>query len=591
VSLEIQDPPATARIAPSSGKGVSGWGALRSLAARIWSLPLWAHAAALAFVLLALLPYIGTGGIVNSDEGAAIIQAQQLERGDGWITPYAFSRIDPRQLAFPLEQTNAGKGGVAAYAKHPAYPLLLAIVDRVGGVDSMFVLSILGTAVAALFAGLLAMRFSPTIARPSLWFVGVGSPLLFDSYQVIAHTLAAALAAVAVLATLRAVDRRGGLSFALVIACVAAAVVLRTEALFFAFALAVVTFAMAWARRSVFLSSLGAGILGAAVVVRVVEERVISRLLGAPTIVGKMNAVATHGFFKDRIDAIRATLLSPSYDATWVGTRVVIAVAIVLIVGALVARARPRESFGITSIAVVVTALSVLLMMLAPRLVPGLVIACPLVIAGLAVARRDLLDEQTPRVLFATFGIFSIAVLATEYNVGGGVEWGGRYFALGLPLACPIALEALRMAGRRLDRFPRRAAAIALVLVTAASSVLAVRVLRVNHQFDEALTNSLEVVTRATKPGDGGAPIVMTYNSLVGREMWRTFFTRRIIWPPRGRAGEYLTRLKATGVRELVFVSRNNELQFDRLSREFHVERAGFLGHGRQWRFAVLRSG
>ena len=96
-----------------------------------------------------------------------------------------------------------------ALAKHPLYPVLLAAADRLGGVTGMVLLSLAGTVAAAGLAAVLARRLDPALVRPDLWMVGLASPLLFDGFLVIAHTLGAALAAAAVLLALRAVERAG----------------------------------------------------------------------------------------------------------------------------------------------------------------------------------------------------------------------------------------------------------------------------------------------------------------------------------------------------------------------------------------------
>src|SRR3954451_990066 len=109
---------------------------------RIASAPLAMHAAALAVVLVALLPIIGTTGQFSADEGAAIEQARQLSRGDGWTVPDSFPAADPDGSAFPYELSNRGGDEYAPFAKHPVYPALLAPAERVLGNSGMLLLSI-----------------------------------------------------------------------------------------------------------------------------------------------------------------------------------------------------------------------------------------------------------------------------------------------------------------------------------------------------------------------------------------------------------------------------------------------------------------
>jgi hypothetical protein len=177
--------------------------------ARRVGVPLRAHVAALAVVLLALVPVIGTSASFSTDEGAAIVQAKSLARGDGWIVEHPLAEVDHADgRHYPLELAEWGERGFVPYGKHPLYPLLLAGADRVGGVTAMVLLSVAGTVVAAALAGALARRMDASLAPLAVWVVGIGSPLLFDGFLVMGHTLAAALAAGAVLAAVGAGDQR-----------------------------------------------------------------------------------------------------------------------------------------------------------------------------------------------------------------------------------------------------------------------------------------------------------------------------------------------------------------------------------------------
>lgn len=104
---------------------------------RMWSLPVRAHVAALAVVLLALVPLVGPSASFSTDEGAAIVQAQSLSRGDGWIVEHPVPEVDPDGRHYPLELSERGPRGFVAFGKHPVYVLLLAGADRVGGVTEI----------------------------------------------------------------------------------------------------------------------------------------------------------------------------------------------------------------------------------------------------------------------------------------------------------------------------------------------------------------------------------------------------------------------------------------------------------------------
>ena len=206
---------------------------------RVLDVPLAVHAAMLAVVLVALLPIIGTTGQFSADEGAAIAQARQLARGDGWTVPDSFPQADPDGSAFPFELSNRGGNEYAPFAKHPVYPALLAPAERVLGNAGMLLLSIAGTVAAAVVAALLARRLDPKLAVLALWVTGVASPLFFDSYTVVAHSIGAALAGLAVLCAQRATGRRAGVWSAIVAGVIAMGTMMRTEMLFFAIGLSI----------------------------------------------------------------------------------------------------------------------------------------------------------------------------------------------------------------------------------------------------------------------------------------------------------------------------------------------------------------
>ena len=76
----------------------------------------------------------------------------------------------------------------------------LGASERAGALDAM----------EAVYAAAGVARFVRTgLDRPTLWVVGLASPLLFDSYLLIAHTLGSALVTLGLLAALRSIERNG----------------------------------------------------------------------------------------------------------------------------------------------------------------------------------------------------------------------------------------------------------------------------------------------------------------------------------------------------------------------------------------------
>jgi hypothetical protein len=514
---------------------------------RLWRLPLAVHVAALAAILVALVPVVGTGASFSADEGAAIVQARNLARGDGWIVDHPVPEADPTGENYPLELSARGPDGrTAPFAKHPLYAVLLAAASRLGGVTAMVLLSVAGTVVAAALAAAVGRRIGPGLARPSLWAVGLGSPLLFDGYLVIAHTLGAALAAAAVLFAVRTFEdgRRWPASSAGVLACLTAAVLLRTEAALLALALAATIAVVAIVRRHLPGLAVAAAAVVAAGGAKVLEDRWVRHLMGGPpTTTGSFSPIATG--LAARLRGFRLTWLMPSYTGSAKHDLALLAMLGLVVAAAVVARRRPADGAGVALLAAAAALAALAALVTGPdQLVPGLVVTLPLAVAGVLLLRPDQLRSPAAALAAGTFALFAVAVLATQYPQGGSGEWGGRYFALGLPLLVPLALAGLATQGARIDRVAAHTGAAALAVCTAVVSVMAVASLRSNHSF------TAELVARIERGGHqvGDRPVLVTTAPAVPRLAWRTFDRQRWMLAEEDGLSGLVNRLRAAGV-------------------------------------------
>lgn len=539
-------------------------------ARRFHDAPLWAHAAALAVLLLALVPVIGTGSSFSADEGAAIIQARSLSRGDGWVVEHPVPEADPTGAAYPLELSERGPKGTAPFAKHPLYTLMLAGADRVAGVTGMVVLSVLGTAAAAFLAALLAAWIDPRLARTTLWAAGVASPLMFDGYLVVAHTLGAACAAAAVLAAAIAFERRSRVAAAAVVPCVAAAMMLRTEAVFLALGLAVAAVVVGARRDRVIAGLVGGGSMLAAIAVRLGEGAWTAHILGGSTTgTGATNPTPTAGFLADRWQAFNITWLRPSYRASVVVDLLLVVMVVALLAAAYTVRRRRPGAATAAAVAAVSSAVAVAL---APgNIVPGLLVACPLIVAGLVLARGVDVGTVTARLAVVASVVFALGVLATQYRTGGSGEWGGRYFALMLPVALPVLVAAIRRGGSR-------PLVVGLIACSLAMSVMAVGSLRSTHEFGSGLVTAID---RAAGPG---RPVLVTTTPLVPRKAWPTFDRQRWLLSRPADLPALVERLSAAGIDRFTFVARD-QADVDRLPAGLSQETSTSY---RGWRILVL---
>lgn len=548
---------------------------MRAWSRRAWDLPLRAHLAALAAVLLALIPLVGTDASFSADEGAAIVQARSLSNGDGWVVEHPVPEVDPGGRHYPLELSARGPAGTAPFAKHPLYAVLLAAADRLGGVTAMVVLSLAGTVAAAGVAAALAGHLDPGLGRPAIWVVGLGSPLLFDGFLVIAHTVGAACAVGAVLLAVRAVERRSLTASVGVAGCVLAAVLLRTEALLLAGALAVVALAVGLvdrrARRPALAVALAA--VGAGAAARVAEGLWARQLLGG---VPSLSSVTRPepAFVEGRIQSLVLTWLRPSYGGPPVVDLALVAMVAALALGAYLARRRPDDRTAIRLCATVAAAAAVVALGSGPStVVPGLLVAFPTMAAGLVLLRRWSAQPIAARVMLGTFGLFAVAVIATQYSTGGSGEWGGRYFAIGVPVVVPVLLVGLRDHGRRL------VAAVAVCSV--ALTAMGLLSLRATHRFTADLVASVD----AGAPGP--APVVVTTVEALPRLAWSTFERQRWLLAEPSDLRILVDRLGAAGVRQFTFVTNDLARERPHLGAA-EVVAADGRPDGRGWQILVL---
>jgi hypothetical protein len=286
-------------------------------------------------------------------------------------------------------------------------------------------------------------------------------------------------------------------------------------------------------------------------------------------------AVATQsGFIASKVVAFVITWLLPSYslgpgDALLVGAVVFGAVA------ARLARTRSSESEGVRLFAVVAAAAGVGRLLFGADAVPGLLVAFPLFVIGLAAAGRTTWSGTAARLLGTAFALFAVAVLATQYGGGGSGEWGGRYFAIGLPLAVPLGLLALLETSRRLDRRTVTICGASVVVLSLALSVLAVATLRESHRKVDAMVAAVDAAARANPALDGGPPVVLSSNGAAARFAFPVVDRTRWLTVPVDRLDDYARRLRDLRVGPVTFVTRDE----DDLQRFAGVFRVGVETH------------
>ena len=354
-------------------------------------------------------------------------------------------------VALPLELSERSAVGTwAPFAKHPVHIAALAPFWAVGGYGGALALSVLGVVAAAVAAALLAGRLAPGAEVAALWATGLGSPLVFDGFQVVGHAVGAGLfglATASALAALDAAGRRGAIGWGVLAAGLAAgAGLVRTEAVLAVVALAAAVAAFGTgvhARAAV----LGAGLGLTAVAVRLGEPRLLRRVLGADslgTVVATPESEAAGGL-AGRWSGFKVTVLDAGYGID--SGEGLLLVAVVLAVAAALAWRLRGDARLVRILAVAAAGAAVLRMVTAEFLVPGLLMALPLLAVALASVRVEHLRPRDASILWAASALFVLAVVASQYETGGTGEWGGRYFAIALPLLVAVSVGVLASVG------------------------------------------------------------------------------------------------------------------------------------------------
>lgn len=484
------------------------------------------HASLLALLLALPLRFVADDGAFSADEGAVLAQLDVLDRGS-WTLPAPQPTLDPEGEALPLDLPFVGVDGEwAPFHKHVPYVLALRAAEQVAGDVGPWLVGWLGTIGAALGCALLAERVRPGSGRLALWACGLATPLLFDGYLLIAHSLGAALAASAVVLLLRTTEAPSA-ARALVPAAGAALLVallatVRTEGTLLGLAAAAAIGATvvvpSWrgrARLPAVVASAAAG--GGAVAGRLLDPVLNAAAWGDPRVGGAPAVDAGGSFVGDRLDAFATTWLWPSYDLGTVAIVGVVGLAL-LAVGALAVRREAEPGPIARAVAVAAVAAYAVRLTEWRDPVPGLLVAFPWLV-GLLGVDRPLLRRPAARTLALTAALFALAVLATQYSSGGYAEWGGRYFALGLPLAVPLVLAG---GSALLDRLDRASARVVLGAAAAITVVLAALALTSLDAVQERNTEVAQAVVdaRAEVGGTGGAAPVLTTSGAIGRLAW-----------------------------------------------------------------------
>lgn len=486
----------------------------------------------LAAVLLALAAFSVPGWGFSTDEGAPVAQALILQEHGQWEEPRsANADIDPRGIARPYFNAAVGDDGVAPFVKHPLYVLpvraLLPFGDGAVAVG-MQLLSLMGAVAAAAAAGRLARVIDTSLATPALWLAGAASPLFFDAHLLMAHTLAAAAVGWIAVWIVTPARRKAAWTVAASALAGALAVGLRSEGLL---ALAGVLLAAALSCVGRHPRLVAGAALAGGVVARVLEAVFVRSVLGST---GRVSgAPARSGdVIGGRLDGLATTVLAPGYGES--AEQVLLSVMLVLVVVVAVALRLGRPWVAVTCAVAAATAAAARVVSAPAGAVPGLLVAAPLLTAGWILVEP--LRMRGPRAFLAVASaLAAAAVLATQYERGGGIEWGWRYVAVVLPLAVPLAADGLSKTRRSLSAPQSRLVATSAAIIAVAMAVLAMSALA----SPRARARSLSELIREAAPRERGS-VVVSLQPHIPRILWADLDRHRWLTPSEDELDELL---------------------------------------------------
>ena len=271
------------------------------------------------------------------------------------------------------------------------------------------------------------------------------------------------------------------------------------------------------------------------------------------------------------------TWLRPSYDGGAVDIALLV-MAAALALGVFAARRHPGDDPPVRLLAVVAAVASVLALAVGPTaIVPGLLVACPLVLVGLvSFGRGDRGDVDSPSRRHGHPRRRHLRRVRpgrhrhpVRHRRVGGV---GRSLLRHRP-AHPRAGAACSTcdgSAERLSAPTRRVAAGSLLVCTVCLTTIGVSGLRHTHDFTGRL---MAAVDRTASP-IGARPVIVTNEPGMPRQAWDTFERQQWLLVDDEKPSDVFDRLRAAGIERVAVVYGPGKRD---LSPRF---RAGSAGRG-----------
>ena len=505
----------------------------RSLLISLWGLGLAWHALAGFVVLLAMSVYVKRPGYgCMYDEGRYALQAISLAERDAWFLPDRTRWIDAEGKSNPDPE----------YRKHPFYPWLLSKGYRLFGNFGLVLPSVLGTVLAGVSAWLLLGAQSGSWRRAGFWLTLLCTPLYVYSGLIFGHTLGSA----AVLIALRTEGT-------LLLAAMGAA-------------LGIEAFRRPEKRRRNLMALLACG---ATFISWMLLERSWRTSIGGDSwyVYLDSNRVA-----KPVLGTFKA-LLGPAAPINhWANFLLLPTALTIPILGRKCREGRWKAAAAFAPLPVAGYLLWAGSWQVA--WVSGLILTCPLLWFGLWCRPRD----PWPRDLLLLAGagsLFLLAVGATQGSVGAGLEWGGRYLAIGLPILVLLSVSSLASLFSSAPLHARVAIGVVGIAVSLLVLANATHLLRISHSRNREHSAELtRIAAQADAAGphpvNGNQPILLTNHTLLPMIDWPDYERFNWVLTQRRAPQYYLERLREHSVGGFLLI------EFTRTKDPFLPELASF---------------
>lgn len=489
------------------------------------------HCAFLLCILLTLIPIVDNSSFTSPDEGLYAAQADALSQGS-WSRERPATDVDSdgRWTAL-LDGVIAGPRAIP-YSRRPLYPIILTTLWRLGGVGGGLLVSVVGSFVAAVVTALVAGILDHRARLWTLWLVGVGSPLFYDAFLVVGHSLAAALSATLTLAVIGVVGphdddaEQHPMHFWMwaTLGWIAAIplTLLRTEGVIVVLGFAAATVLGACSIRRVLRPPsirclIFAGVLGVIGVVTYLANDTWARAVTDSTSKVGLSSIDRD---PDPIAVVWTSLLRPWHPDNRFASASMVLIAMASVTAPLLFRWLPRlRTLGAGLLALAAGAAFLRFLQEPPGLVSGLVPAMPWLLVGLLSLDGASSFTRPSRTLLITAAAVVFAIVLTSYGVGGANEWGGRFFHVIIPIVAPVAVLGLLRLSRTLPTPERR---VVLVSVLFMSVCLGGAAIRANAHVRNLTLQMRLFMTRTAASADSDLAVVSQINgSGAQRMLWQ----------------------------------------------------------------------